>query len=90
MLSVVFYPLVLYLGWLTGLRLDAGRAGSILAACGAVAIWGLWREGRAVGWRRVPVAILAHTDTYALALLAVLAVALTARFLVIRGVAYPA
>ena len=36
-LSVVFYPLMLYLGWLTGLRLDAWRAGFILAACGAVA-----------------------------------------------------
>ena len=89
-LSVVFYPLVLYLGWLTGLRLDAWRAGLILAACGAVAVWGLWQEGRAVGWRRLPAVLLAHTDTYALALLAVLAVALTARFLVIRGVSYPA
>jgi len=89
-LSVVFYPLVLYLGWLTGLRLDAGRAGFVLAACGAVAVWGLWQEGRAVGWRRVPAAIRAYIDVYALALLAVLAVALAARFLVIRGVTYPA
>jgi hypothetical protein len=89
-LSVVFYPLVLYLGWLTGLRLDAWRAGLILATCGVVTVWGLWQEGRSAGWRRVPAAIRAHTDAYALALLAVLAVALTARFLVIRGVNYPA
>jgi len=88
-LSVVFYPLVLYLSW-AGLRLDAWRAGLVLAICGAVAVWGLWQEGRAVGWRRVPATLLAHTDAYALSLLAVLAVALAARFLVIRGVTYPA
>jgi hypothetical protein len=92
-LSVALFPLLLYISTNLGIRLDQVKVAGLLALCGGISCWGLYRTLRRTN--RFTIHVSRFTNPvgepgHLILLTFVFALSLAVRLLMIRGMPYPA